>query len=117
MNGARSTENSYILDGADNTDRNTSSIAVMPPMESVAEFRIQSSLAPAEFAQNGGGVIDVVTKSGSQAFHGNVFEFFRNEPPTPRASSRTRAAQRYFPPKPVRRHFERPTRPNPHTSL
>jgi hypothetical protein len=48
-------------------------------MESVAEFRIQSSLAPAEFAQNGGGVIDVVTKSGSQAFHGNVFEFFRNE--------------------------------------
>ncbi len=79
VNGARSTENSYILDGADNTDRNTSSIAVMPLMESVAEFRIQSSLAPAEFAQNGGGVIDVVTKSGSQAFHGNVFEFFRNE--------------------------------------
>jgi Carboxypeptidase regulatory-like domain/TonB dependent receptor len=79
VNGARSTENSYILDGADNTDRNTFSIAVMPPMESVAEFRIQSALAPAEFAQSGGGVIDVVTKSGSQAFHGNVFEFFRNE--------------------------------------
>src|SRR5271154_429776 len=79
VNGARSTENSYIVDGADNTDRNTSSIAVMPLMESVAEFRIQSALAPAEFAQSGGGVIDVVTKSGSQAFHGNVFEFFRNE--------------------------------------
>ena len=79
VNGARSTENSYILDGADNTDRNTFSIAVMPLMESVAEFRIQSSLAPAEFAQSGGGVIDVVTKPGSQAFHGNLFEFFRNE--------------------------------------
>jgi hypothetical protein len=79
VNGARSTENSYILDGAYNTDRNTFSIAVIPLMESVAEFRIQSSLAPAEFAQNGGGVIDVVTKPGSQAFHGNVFEFFRNE--------------------------------------
>ncbi len=79
VNGGRSTENTYILDGADNTDRNTFSIAVMPLMESVAEFRIQSSLAPAEFEQNGGGVIDMVTKSGSQAFHGNMFEFFRNE--------------------------------------
>jgi hypothetical protein len=79
VNGARSTENSYILDGAYNTDRNTFSIAVMPLMESVAEFRIQSALAPAEFAQSGGAVIDVVTKPGSQAFHGNLFEFFRNE--------------------------------------
>jgi hypothetical protein len=79
VNGARSTENSYILDGAYNTDRNIFSIAVAPLMESVAEFRIQSSLAPAEFAQSGGAVIDVVTKSGSQAFHGNIFDFFRNE--------------------------------------
>ncbi len=79
VNGARSTENSYILDGAYDTDRNVFAIAVVPLMESVEEFRIQSSLAPAEFSQSGGGVIDVVTKSGSQAFHGNVFEFFRNE--------------------------------------
>jgi outer membrane receptor protein involved in Fe transport len=79
VNGARSTQNVYILDGADNTDRNTFSAAVEPPMESVAEFRIQSSLAPAEFGDTGGGVIDVVTKPGSQQFHGNVFEFFRNE--------------------------------------
>ena len=79
VNGARSTENSYILDGAYNTDRNTFSIAVVPLMESVSEFRIQSSLAPAEFAESGGAVIDVVTKPGTQAFHGNVFEFLRNE--------------------------------------
>ena len=79
VNGARSTENSYILDGAYNTDRNIFAIAVLPLMESVEEFRIQTSLAPAEFAQSGGGVIDVVTKPGSPAFHGNAFEFFRNE--------------------------------------
>ena len=79
VNGARSTENSYILDGAYNTDRNVFAIAVVPLMESVAEFRIQTSLAPAEFAESGGAVIDVVTKSGSQAFHGNLFDFFRNE--------------------------------------
>ncbi len=79
VNGARATENSYILDGAYDTDRNIFSIAVVPLMESVGEFRIQSSLAPAEFAESGGAVIDMATKSGSQAFHGNIFEFFRNE--------------------------------------
>jgi hypothetical protein len=79
VNGARSTANSYILDGAYNTDRNVFSIAVVPLLETVSEFRIQSSLAPAEFAQSGGGMVDVVTKSGSQAFHGNAFEFLRNE--------------------------------------
>lgn len=79
VNGARSTANSYILDGAYNTDRNVFSIAVVPLLETVSEFRIQSSLAPAEFAQSGGGMVDVVTKSGSQSFHGNGFEFLRNE--------------------------------------
>jgi hypothetical protein len=79
VNGARSTANSYILDGAYNTDRNVFAIAVTPPMESVEEFRIQSSLAPAEFAQSGGAVVDVVTKSGGQVFHGNAFEFLQNE--------------------------------------
>ena len=43
------------------------------------EFHIQSSLAPAEFPQAGGGSIDVVTKSGTKAFHGSAFEYFRNE--------------------------------------
>lgn len=79
VNGARSTANSYILDGAYNTDHNVYSIAVVPPMETVEEFRIQTSLAPAEFAQSGGAVIDVVTRPGSQRFHGNAFEFLRNE--------------------------------------
>lgn len=79
INGARSTMNSFILDGSYNTDRNTYAIVVVPPFESVQEFRIQSSLGSAEFAQSGGGVIDVVTKTGSRSFHGNAFEFLRNE--------------------------------------
>lgn len=79
VNGARSTENNYILDGAYNTDQNVYSIAVVPLLETVAEFRIQTSLAPAEFAQSGGAVIDVATKPGTREFHGNAFEFFRNE--------------------------------------
>lgn len=79
VNGARSTMNSFLLDGSYNTDRNTYAIAVIPPFESVQEFRIQSSLGSAEFAQSGGGVVEIVTKTGSRAFHGNVFEFLRNE--------------------------------------
>lgn len=79
INGARSTANAHLLDGAYNTDRNAFAIAVVPPLEAVQEFRTQSSLGSAEFAQSGGGVVDIVTRSGSQQFHGNVFEYLRNE--------------------------------------
>ncbi|HYP28315.1 MAG TPA: TonB-dependent receptor [Blastocatellia bacterium] len=79
INGARSTMNSFLLDGAMNTDLNTRSIAVVPPLETVQEFRVISSLPSAEFVQSGGGVADIVTKSGGRAFHGSLFEFFRNE--------------------------------------
>ena len=79
VNGARSTANAYVVDGAYDTDRNVFAIAVTPPIESISEFRVQASGSPAEFAQAGGAVVDLVTKSGTQAFHGNVFEFFSNE--------------------------------------
>lgn len=79
VNGARATMNSYLLDGALNTDLNTYAIAVNPPMEAVQEFRIQSSLPAAEFAQSGGAVIDAISKSGGRDYHGSLFEYFRNE--------------------------------------
>jgi outer membrane receptor protein involved in Fe transport len=79
INGARSTANTFLLDGAYDTNRNTFAIAVYPPIESVREFRTQSSLASAEFPQSGGGAIDVVTKSGTRNLHGSAFEYFRNE--------------------------------------
>lgn len=79
VNGGRSTMNTFLLDGALNTDLNTRAIAVNPPLETVQEFRTQSTLAAAEFTQSGGGVADIVTKVGSRAFHGNLFEYFRNE--------------------------------------
>ena len=85
INGSRSTMNAFLLDGAYDTDRNTFAIAVYPPMESVQEFRIQTSLAPAEFPQAGGASIDVVTRSGSRQFHGSAFEFLQNEAPDARA--------------------------------
>lgn len=79
VNGARSYMNAFLVDGANDTDRNTFAIAVEPPIESVQEFRIQTSAASAEFSQAAGGVMDVVTKSGTLAWHGSAFEYFRNE--------------------------------------
>jgi Carboxypeptidase regulatory-like domain/TonB dependent receptor len=79
INGNRSTMNTFLLDGAYDTDLNTFAIAVYPPMDSVHEFHIQSALAPAEFPQSGGGAIDVVTKSGTRTLHGSGLEYFRNE--------------------------------------
>ncbi len=85
VNGARSTMNTYIVDGAYSTDRNTFVISAIPPVDSVQEFRAQSSSGSAEFAQSGGMVLDLVTKSGSQSWHGGLFEFFRNEAADARA--------------------------------
>jgi outer membrane receptor protein involved in Fe transport len=79
INGARSYMNAFLLDGANDTDRNTFAIAVEPPLESVQEFRMQTSAASAEFSQAAGGIMDVVTKSGTLAWHGSAFEYFRNE--------------------------------------
>ncbi len=79
INGARSYMNGFLLDGAYNQDPNTFSIVIDPPMESVQEFRILSSLAPAALSQAGGGLVDIITKSGGRDFHGSAFEYFRNE--------------------------------------
>jgi hypothetical protein len=79
INGSRPSDNSYLIDGANNTDRNTFAAVVIPPLDSVQEFRVQTSLAAATFMQASGGVIDIATKSGSKDFHGDAFEFLRNE--------------------------------------
>ena len=79
VNGARSTANVYLLDGIYNTDRTVFVIAVNPLMESIEDFRVLTSLAPAEYAQNGGAVVNMVTRSGAARFHGSAFEFLRND--------------------------------------
>jgi len=79
VNGARSTMNVYTLDGAINTDRLVFAMAIEPPLESVQEFRILTSQASAEFAQAGGAVVDVVTKSGQKKLHGTAFDYLQND--------------------------------------
>ncbi len=80
VNGARSSQNTFTVDGADITDRGSNiTIQAYPSVDSIAEFQVLRSLYPAESGQSGGGQVNVVTRSGGDKFHGSFFEFVRNE--------------------------------------
>lgn len=80
VNGARSSQNTFTVDGADITDRGSNiTIQAYPSVDSIGEFKILRSLFPAESGRSGGGQINVVTRSGTNEFHGSAFEFIRNE--------------------------------------
>ncbi len=82
-NGARSIQNSYLLDGIDNKNKivgfdSSSAQSIEPVLDSVQEFKVQTSTFSAEFGQAAGAVVNVTTKSGTNQFHGSAFEFLRN---------------------------------------
>src|SRR5277367_735938 len=88
VNGARGRSNNFLLDGTDMNDgyRNDPAIneagvfgtpATILPIDAVAELRVLSNYEP-EYGRNAGGVINIVTKSGSNTLHGSGFDFFRN---------------------------------------
>lgn len=80
VNGARSSQNTYTVDGADITDRGSNlTIQAYPSVDSIGEFRVLRSLFPAESGRSGGGQVNVVTKSGTDRFHGSLYEFVRND--------------------------------------
>jgi hypothetical protein len=80
VNGARSSQNTFTVDGADITDRGSNiTIQAYPSVDSIGEFRVLQSLFPAESGRSGGGQINIVTRSGGKDFHGSLFEFIRND--------------------------------------
>jgi Carboxypeptidase regulatory-like domain len=80
VNGARSSQNTFTVDGADVTDRGSNiTIQAYPSLDSIGEFRVLRSLYPAESGRSGGGQINVVTRSGGKQFSGSVFGFWRKE--------------------------------------
>jgi hypothetical protein len=78
INGQREFANSFVLNGSDVEEDVNMGAAIIPNLDSIAEFRILTSNFDAEYGEFSGGQIDVVTKSGTNAFHGNAFEFLRN---------------------------------------
>src|SRR6478736_6164075 len=80
VNGARSAQNTYTIDGADVTDRGSNlTIQAYPSVDSIAEFTVKRSLFTADSGRSGGGQINVVTRGGGEQFHGSFYEFVRNE--------------------------------------
>jgi len=77
-NGARQNMVSYQLDGGNYVDEYTNVNQPFPFPDALQEFSVQTSNYGAEYGQNAGAVVNVVTKSGTNNFHGNVFEFLRN---------------------------------------
>ena len=77
INGGPRGENESVLDGVTNTQPITRNVTFMPPMESVGEFKVQTNNYDASYGRTAGGVIAISTKSGTNAFHGTLFEFYR----------------------------------------
>ncbi|RZU38880.1 TonB-dependent receptor-like protein [Edaphobacter modestus] len=78
VNGNRPGSNYYLLDGVDMTDNFLSTAPVFPAPDALQEFDIQTSNFTAQYGRNSGGLVNTVSRSGSNAVHGGVFEFFRN---------------------------------------
>jgi Carboxypeptidase regulatory-like domain len=78
IHGQRESANGFTINGADAEETGSLAAAIVPNLDSIAEFRILSSNFDAEYGRYTGGQINVITKSGANQFHGDVFEFLRN---------------------------------------
>lgn len=79
INGQPDVLNTQLLDGADNYERLIRTIGVRPAVEGIAEVQIETNTYSAEAGRTAGGVVNVITKSGTNDFHGSVFEVVRND--------------------------------------
>ena len=78
VSGGRTNNTAFMLDGAVNIDPDYNALNYSPSIDAIAEFQVQTAMYPAEFGRASGGQVNVVTKSGGNAFHGSAFEFLRN---------------------------------------
>jgi hypothetical protein len=83
-NGLRASQNNYLLDGIDNNSDtvdflNGTNYVVLPPLEAVQEFKVQTSGFSAELGRSGAAVLNATIKSGTNSLHGAAWEFFRND--------------------------------------
>lgn len=79
VNGGRGRSNNYMVNGGDGNDIFVNSPAIQPSPDAIEEFRVLTNTFDAEYGRNSGSVVNVVTKSGSNSIHGDVYEFLRNQ--------------------------------------
>src|SRR3974390_1299313 len=78
VNGQRPESNNFLIDGADNFNAVDGGFVLEPPVDAISEFRILTHTANAEFGHSTGSTTNIVTRSGTNSFHGAAWEFFRN---------------------------------------
>ena len=78
VNGQRPTNNNFSLDGVDNNESQFGSIGVFPNPDAIAEFKVTTSVPPAEVGRASGAVINTTTKSGTNEFHGSLYYYGQN---------------------------------------
>jgi hypothetical protein len=82
ISGGRGFTNEFLLDGVPNTGTETNqpnNLSFVPSPDATAEFRVQTSIYDAQYGRTGGGVVNVVVKSGTNQFHGALYEYYRDE--------------------------------------
>jgi hypothetical protein len=79
INGNREQANNFLLDGMDNNEVSDNLLGYTPAPDAIEEFNLITNNAPAEFGNFMGGIVSVTLKSGTNAFHGDTWEFFRND--------------------------------------
>jgi hypothetical protein len=79
VGGARSEQNAFQIDGTSNSDSYQNRVSVTPNIDGIQEFKIQTNNYSAEFGKGAGAQVNLVTRSGTQEFHGTLYEFWRND--------------------------------------
>ncbi|MDT8067827.1 MAG: TonB-dependent receptor [Terriglobia bacterium] len=80
VNGARTSQNNWLVDGVDNVDRGAAlTVLTFPSVDAIAEFKLLRGAYEPEYGRNAGGQVNVVTRSGTSTFHGGAYEFWRND--------------------------------------
>ena len=83
-NGARALQNNYLLDGVDNNSNlgdvlTGQAYVIQPSIDAIEEFKVQTNAYSAEFGRGNGAILNAIIKSGTNSYHGDVYEFFRND--------------------------------------
>src|SRR6266536_1573525 len=78
VGGARSEQNAFQIDGTSNSDSYQNRVSVIPNIDGIQEFKIQTNNYSAEFGKGAGAQVNLITRSGTRVFHGTLYEFWRN---------------------------------------
>lgn len=79
VNGSQESGNSFLINGGDVEEPKNNGASVIPSLDSIQEFRILTNTFDAEYGRFGGAIVNVITKTGTNQFHGSAYEFLRNE--------------------------------------